>query len=112
MFAAMAKLFGKASSGVIDAMVRQVAELSVECVCQRVATRVEEMTLSEARGYVRARAAQVVSRQARLAISRQPEVDVAWTSAIVRAATEQIVPLVLRQARVDVPRRIEARIAA
>lgn len=113
MYPSIAKLFRSTlPSGVMDTLVRQVAELSLESVVERVAARIDEMTLSEARGYVRARAAQVVRRQTRQAISQYQEATEDWPRAIVPAATERLVPLVLRQTGVGVPRRNLTRKAA
>ena len=103
MINAIAELLGAGSSRRIDALSRQVADLSLESVCQLVVGQVEGMTFSEARGYVRARAVRLVRKQARMAISRQPGADQSWVEAVTRAATEQIVPLVLRQTGVGVP---------
>ncbi|NOZ40911.1 MAG: hypothetical protein GXP24_11895 [Planctomycetes bacterium] len=104
MIKALTKLFGAASSSRRDALTRQVAELSVESVCQLVAEQVECMSLSEARGYVRARAARIVRKQTRMAIGRHLGADLAWTDTIARTAIERIVPLVLRQTGVGVPK--------
>lgn len=98
------KLLGADSTGRIDALARQVADLSVESVCQLVCGRVESMTFSEARGYVRARAGGIVRKQARLVINRQRGAEQAWEDAVTRVATEQLVPLVLRRTGVGVPK--------
>ena len=87
----------------LEPLVRQVVESSLPGVLQRVADHTDGMSLSEARGYVRARAAQVVKRQTRLAIMGQPEAQDSWKASIVRQATERLVPHVLRQAAVGVP---------
>ena len=112
MFAGIAKLFGAAPSAAIDALVRQVADLSLEGVIERVSARIDDMTLSEARGYVRARAASVVRRQTSQAISQHQDATDDWAGMIVPAATERLVPLVLRQTGVGVPRRNTMRTAA
>ena len=112
MLAGIAKLFGTTPSGAIESLTRQVAEMSLAGIVERVAARVDNMTLSEARGYVRARAAQVVRRQAQLAISQHKNAEPVWAAMIVPAATERIVPLVLRQTGVGLPRRTEMRLAA
>jgi len=104
MIEIFAKLLGAIPSRRIDALSRQVADLSLESVCQLVGDRIESMTFSEARGYVRARAARVVRKQARIVISRSPGADQAWGDVVTRAATERIVPLVLRQTGVGVPK--------
>ena len=103
MIQAIAKLLGAASSSRVDALSRQVADLSVESVCQLVRDEIQAMNFAEARGYVRARAA-ACRAQAR-ATGDQPSSwcrSEAWLDAVVRAATERIVPLVLRQTGVGV----------
>ncbi len=112
MLAKIVKLIRRAPSGAIDALVRQVVEMSLEDVVERVSARVDAMTLSEARGYVRARAAQVVRYQTHLAIAKHSGAEQHWTARIVSTATERIVTLVLRQTGVGLPRRTEMRMAA
>ena len=90
MIKAIAKLFGSASSSRIDALSLQVVEASVENVCQLVRGQVACMKLSEARGYVRARAASIVRRQSRLAIGGHPGADLAWTDVVARTAIERL----------------------
>jgi hypothetical protein len=82
---------------VLDALVRRIAEASVEAICQLVGDRTRSMSVCEARGYVRARAAGEIRRQARLAFSQQPGVDAAWEPLIVLRATERVAPLAMRQ---------------
>lgn len=112
MIRRFAKLFQLASSKAIDSLAGQVAEACTESVYQRVVAQVEAMTLSEARGYVRARASQLVRRQTRLAISQTTDAKVDWSEQIVRVATERIVPRVLRQAAVGVPCVARIKVAA
>jgi hypothetical protein len=99
-----AKLLNQPSAEVVESIVRQVAEQSVAGVCERVEARVVEMTLPEARGYVRARAAEIVRRQTRATITRHPGSVQDMAEVIVQAATERLVPVVLRQTNVGVPR--------
>jgi len=112
MIKAIARLLGATSSGQIDALSREVADLSVEGVCLLVGDQVESMTFSEARGYVRARAAAIVGRHARLAMGRHPGADPASTDLVARTAVERLVPVVLRQTGVGVPKTVMARMAA
>jgi len=112
MLHGIASLLKKSSPEVVDAMTRQVAEQSVEDVCQRVATHMDGMTLSEARGYIRARAAGIVRRQTRLAISRNPGTGQDIAEVVARSATERILPTVLRRTGVGVPRALELPAAA
>ena len=104
MINTIAKLLGAAPTSQIDALARLVADVSLESVCQLVSGHVESMTFSEARGYVRARAGSLVRKQARVAINCQPGAEEAWIDAIAHGATEQIVPLVLRQTGVGMPK--------
>jgi len=112
MMNTIAKLFGFAPSSRIDAISRQVAELSLDSVCDLVCDRVDSMSLSEARGYVRARAARIVRRHAHFAIVRHAGVDVAWTDQVARMAIERMVPHVLRKTGVGVPKAATIRLAA
>ena len=108
MLEAVAKVFRSEPSAKVEAFARQVVDESVADVAQLVAKQMEGMTLSEARGYVRARSAQIVRRQTRLAIHRHPHAAPDWSASIVRTATERLVPLVLRQTGVGIPRRAAA----
>jgi hypothetical protein len=81
----------------LDALVRQVADDSLDAVCRLVAARVETMTLCEARGYIRARAAREVRRQVRAAIARHPVAQASWELPLVVRATERVAPLALRE---------------
>jgi hypothetical protein len=82
---------------VLDSLVRRIADASVEAICQLVGDRIQTMSVCEARGYVRARAAGEIRRQARLAFTQQPGVDASWETLVVLRATEYVAPLALRQ---------------
>jgi hypothetical protein len=73
----------------LDALVRHVAEASVDAICRLVEDRIEAMGPCEARGYVRARAARE--------IRQQPGVDASWELLVVVRSTERVVPLAMRQ---------------
>ncbi len=104
MIKTITKLLRASSANQIDTLSHQVADLSVQCVCELVCGHVEGMTFSEARGYVRARAGRIVRKQARVVIGRHAGAEQAWVDAVTRAATEQLVPLVLRRTGVGVPK--------
>jgi len=107
MIQVIARLFAPAIAGQIDALAGQVADLSKESVRQLVCDKVQEMSLSEARGYVRARAASIVRKQARIAMSCQDGgTGQDWIEMVAPAATERIVPWVLRHACVGAPRAV------
>ena len=81
----------------LDALVRHVAEASVEAICRLVKDRIEAMGPCEARGYVRARAARGIRQQANRAFAQQPGVDRSWELLVVLRSTERVVPLAMRQ---------------
>ncbi|RIK80772.1 MAG: hypothetical protein DCC67_08875 [Planctomycetota bacterium] len=82
---------------VIDDLVRRVTESSVEPVCRLIAEQVQGMGICEARGYVRARAAAEIRRQARAAFASQPGLDRAWEPLVVMRATERVGSSALRR---------------
>ncbi len=109
MIQTIAKLLSAAPTKQIDALSRQVADLSMEGVCQLVSGPIQSMTFSEARGYVRARAGRIVQKKALQVINQNPgaqtrTTESAWVDDVVHAATEQLVPLVLRQVGLGVPK--------
>jgi hypothetical protein len=81
---------------VLDAMVRRIAESSVEAICLLIGDRTNSMSVCEARGYVRARAAIEIRRQTKLAFLQQPGVDAAWEPLVILRATERAAPMALR----------------
>jgi hypothetical protein len=101
---------GAAARRSLDAMVRQVAELSVDAVCRLVADRVASMTVSEARGYTRARAAKEIRRQTRLVLPQHMAADADWQRAVIVRATDRVAPLVLRQLTTARIRQAELRL--
>ena len=112
MIQGIARLFNRVSSSKLETLIRQVVDASVHPVCQRVRKQIETMTLSEARGYIRARAARVVQRESRLALSRVPAADTAWTKRVEHTATERLVTVVLREMNVGVPQSTTRSMAA
>ena len=83
-----------------EKLVQDVADRSLESVCRDVEGHMGDMSLAEARGYVRARATQVVLREARLAIANSPDADFTIMANIVRAVTDRLVPQVIRRTHV------------
>ena len=112
MLEVVAKIFRIQSSTKLDGIARQVVEESLEDVIQLVADSVEGMSLSEARGYVRARTTQIVRRHTRLAVSHSAHARPDWSAVIARLATERLVSLVLRNVGVGIPRQTDTRVAA
>lgn len=92
----------------IDALVRRVTECSVEPVSRLVADHVQNMSICEARGYVRARAAAEIRRQARLAFANQPGIDRSWEPLVVFRAAERVGPLALRHLAASRARQTDA----
>jgi hypothetical protein len=104
---------GAAARRSLDAMVREVAELSVENVCRLVADRVTSMTISEARGYTRARAAKEIRRHTRIVLPKHiAAADASWERAVIVRATDRVAPLVLRQLTAARIRNAELRLFA
>ena len=112
MWDLVASLFNAIPSTQTKALSRQVVEASLAEAKELVAGRVAMMSLSEARGYIRARCGRIVRRHTRVNISRQPQADSSWSPVVVRSATEQLIPILLRELKVGVPRSIELRSAA
>ena len=86
-----------AKTRLIDALARQVADLSVEELCRLAAGPIAAMTMCEARGYLRARSAGEIRRQAKIVLARHPEASHSWLDEVMQVAAERIVPLALRQ---------------
>ncbi len=83
----------------LEPLVRQVIEQCLADVCNLVQGRLQSMSLSEARGYVRARSTQIVLQQARLAIANSPEVDYSQLAKVSRQVSELLVVQVLRRTK-------------
>ena len=93
-----------------EPLVRQIAEQSLAEVCQLVEGRMAGMTLAEARGYVRARATQIVMRESRIAIAKSTDVEYAEMATVARQATERLISQVIR--RMHTVAQQPARVAA
>jgi hypothetical protein len=89
-------LLGKARYSA-EPLVRQVAERSLPEVCHQIEGRLHGMSLAEARGYVRARATQIVMHETRLAIANSADANFSIMADVVRQATERLIPQVLRK---------------
>jgi hypothetical protein len=96
----------------LEAMTRKVAELCYNEVCQSVAGRMEGMSLSEARGYVRSRGSQVAVCVTQRVLLGEGIVDEELTDLVARSAVERIIPRAIREAQVGVPSVRETRLAA
>jgi len=81
----------------VEPLIRQIADQSLAEVCQVVEGRLVGMSVAEARGYVRARATQIVMHEARLAIARSTDVEFSSMADIVRQSTERLIPQVIRK---------------
>jgi len=99
------KLLPAAHSPDVETAIRQIAESSIEDVCQRVSPRIDKMTLSEARGYVRARAVEIVRAETRRLLAGKVDA-LQQFDFVVRSAVERLVPAVLRRTGVGVPRPV------
>jgi hypothetical protein len=81
-----------------EQLVRQISEQSLAAVIEQAQGRLVGMTVAEARGYVRAKATQIVLRETRLAIANSTEVEFCDMATIARQATERLIPQVIRKA--------------
>jgi hypothetical protein len=81
-----------------EKLVRQISEQSLAAVVEQAQGRLVGMTVAEARGYVRAKATQIVLRETRLAIANSSEVEFCDMATIARQATERLIPQVIRKA--------------
>jgi hypothetical protein len=91
----------------------EVAERSVAPVLGRVRRRAATMRIAEARGYVRARALEIVHRELAVVQKGQPKLDPALQTEIVSQAAEAVVARVMAELRSAArPARTEQRRAA
>lgn len=96
----------------LEAIARHVADVSVDGVCRRITLAIDQMSVCEARGYIRARAAAEVAQRAQQALAAFPRVPHAWQGAVVTLATERVAPLVLRKIASTTSRATERTTAA
>lgn len=112
MWEMFSRLFRGPSPVRVEGLARQVVEASLQEVSRLVAGKIHQMSLAEARGYVRARSAAVVRRQTALALRLQSPATAQLSAAIIPAATERLVPQVLRETGVGSSRRLSPPLAA
>ncbi len=89
-------LTGYRPQKIVDGLAKEVAQHSLAPVWERVARRAAAMRLNEGRGYVRARAAQIISAQADRVLAREPRLAVSLRSQVIAAAADLVVSLVIR----------------
>ena len=87
------------SRAMIVQIADQVACASTDAVCQRVQQRVLGMSPAEARGYVRARSAEVLVRKAEYALAHRHPRIVARRDEIIACAREEVVRRVMARVR-------------
>ncbi len=80
----------------MEQLVRDIAELSVAAAQERMHSNVSRMSVSELRGYVRARAIQPVYKQAQETLAKSGE-QISLRDPLVARALERTVHLVVRQ---------------
>jgi hypothetical protein len=73
----------------------EVARRSRETVWGRVHHRIGPMSLAEARGYIRARAGEVVYSESRAALERNAGIPIQYRERLVNEATELVIQFVL-----------------
>ncbi len=108
----IAMLFKTTPAAKVEVVARQVVDSSLASATQLVAADLAEMSLSEARGFIRARCGRLLRRHTRMAINNHAEADICWTPQVLRMATERLIPVVLRESRVGMPRQLGLKMAA
>lgn len=89
-------LLGKLSHKQLAHLAAQAADRSHALVRQRVERRAATMRVSEACGYVRARAAQIIHDQVELVLASYPQHASAQRPELLALATEAVVSSVIR----------------
>jgi flavin-binding protein dodecin len=97
VIALFARLIQRQSLNRIISTARQIANQSRDDVWARVRDLVFQMDIPEARGYVRARAAKIVRREAEAVVASTHGIDAASRHLVKRMATERVVQLVLAE---------------
>ena len=96
----------------LDLMSREVAASSEETVYRLVVHSVDSMSLSETRGYIRARASREVRRRTRRALADIGESGTDQIAKVARRSTERLVPVVMRRLSAVPPRALRLSNAA
>ena len=112
MLNSIAMLFNATPATKVDAVARQVVDTCLANATQLVARELAGMSLSEARGFIRARCGRLLRRHTRMAIHNHPEASPQWAPQVLLLATERLIPVVLRESRVGMPRQLELKSAA
>jgi hypothetical protein len=99
--------------GMLDNLISRVAARCEPVVWARVFPTAATMDLAQARGYIRARAALVITREIQIATASLPPVSAAMCDEIRRAVTQRLVhhtltEISLRRPMSAVPRRAAA----
>jgi hypothetical protein len=84
------------SGGRVNRLAQEIARRSHAAVWNRVERRAATMRLAEVRGYVRARAAQVIHDQADQVLRGQGPIAESLRPQLIAQATERVVSLIVR----------------
>ncbi len=90
-------LLTKRNERALDQLALEIARRCRSDVQQRLSVAAHAMTPHEAQGYVRSRAATLIRREATAALSRRGKLSHGTRQALVKRATDYVVPLVIRQ---------------
>ena len=105
-------LFGRRrTEAVLAELAAHISAGALEAVWRRVYTRLSSLSPTEARGYIRARARLVISRQVTQTLSQQPQLQ-AWHGRLVEMANDATIDTVLNQWRKIQPHSTLGRRAA
>ena len=89
-------LFGRRRRTETADLAIQISVLSRETVVGLTVARARRMAMAEARGYIRARSRETVTRQAELLFRRHADLTAVERDHVVSRALEQVVHLVMR----------------
>lgn len=88
---------GRLSASALQTLAESLAEQGLPAVVQRSLHRATWMRLSEARGYIRARAAQVIHDRVDAELQHRPAAHARYRSEIIERATEAVISLTIRE---------------
>ena len=97
MLVTIARWFSsRLQSEAIESATRQIVVASLDRACERIDGEAQQMSLSETRGYIRARSADVVRLCTRNVLAGK-SFDTVQQQQVRRAATERLIPQVMRR---------------
>jgi hypothetical protein len=87
----------RVTTAALQTLAENLAEQGLQAVVKRSLSRAAGMRLSEARGYIRARAAQVIHESVDQELQKRSAAHAHYRSEIIERATEAVVSLTIRE---------------